>query len=408
MLPTQIFTLSLETTRSVCRPLGHVIGEGAPSYFGGWLRACIFFLNLAFLCGISCGERCPTVAPPAREDAVPCAPCSILLPGGMGEGDLEQFLQNVSQDNLREYAHTLCAPDFAGRGFGTPGGKRAAEFILGKLREFGYSNAAFVPVPSGVYEGVDKEGQNIEALWFGTDPQPGASPEKYLIFCAHYDHVGESATQSGVYYPGADDNASSVAILLEIARVLQMLPAGEPKTAVLFLFFDGEELGLLGSRYWVGKPTIPREKIVAVVNLEMNGGLDERHGLYFFGTTTGTNLKEWAQWCNLRENPLRLKFPFSALLRSDHAVFPHFDIPVLMVASSCPAVYHTPKDTADRLNYEGMEKITKCALKLAIGGAYADGRFSTLHKDWRAKSRNPQQDEVILKDFFHTEEKIPL
>jgi len=111
---------------------------------------------------------------------------------------------------------------------------------------------------------VDATTSNVLAWWAGSDP--GLSKET-VILGAHHDHLG---TQGGLVFPGADDNASGSAVLLEIARVLAAT-GSRPKRSLLFLSFAGEEQGLLGSRFYVANPSVPLSAVTAMVNVDHAG-----------------------------------------------------------------------------------------------------------------------------------------
>ncbi|MGB9605479.1 MAG: M20/M25/M40 family metallo-hydrolase, partial [Bryobacteraceae bacterium] len=123
---------------------------------------------------------------------------------------------------------------------------------------------------------------------------PGET-EEYIIIGAHYDHLGLgeqfslAPSEAGKVHPGADDNASGVAGVLELARWLASMP--KRKRGVLFLCFAGEEIGLLGSRFWVDHPLLPLDNALAMINLDMIGRVREGK-VYVGGVTSGTNLRE--------------------------------------------------------------------------------------------------------------------
>src|SRR5262249_45517286 len=115
---------------------------------------------------------------------------------------------------------------------------------------------------------------NILAVVEGSDPQ---LRDEYVLIGAHYDHVGYGNARNsygpfGMIHNGADDNASGVAGMLEVARAVAQL-ASRPKRSILFAFWDGEEKGLLGSQYWVEHPTVPLKSVTLAINADMIGRL---------------------------------------------------------------------------------------------------------------------------------------
>src|SRR4029077_10487164 len=106
------------------------------------------------------------------------------------------------------------------------------------------------------------QGANVGARLIGTDPQ---RRDEWIIVSAHYDHLG---VRGGVLYPGADDNASGVAMMLEVARAFVQAPE-RPRRSVLFIGFDLEEVGLFGSRYFVEHPPVPLDRVKLFVTADM-------------------------------------------------------------------------------------------------------------------------------------------
>src|ERR1019366_9337608 len=135
---------------------------------------------------------------------------------------------------------------------------------------------------------------------------PGKTDE-YIVIGAHYDHLGYgnvdslAPSQIGQIHPGADDNASGTAGVLELARLLAPRK-GQLKRGILFAFFAGEELGLLGSAEWVKEPTLPLDKAVAMLNMDMIGRIKDDK-VYIGGTGTGSSFR------SLLEQEQK-KFPF--------------------------------------------------------------------------------------------------
>jgi len=182
---------------------------------------------------------------------------------------------------------------------------------------------------------------------------PGADPNlrhEVVIVGGHYDHVGVDA--DGRIYSGANDNASGVAVLLEIARNWQQ--AGfTPDRTVLFAAWDGEEQGLLGSVHYVRHPRYPLEDTVAMIQLDMVGlsgaGVMTIDG---YGTVVGRQLQASARMLDVptRQSAIRG--------RSDHAPFQQSGIPAVLLIWDDAEVpfYHTPEDTADTLEPERLRQ----------------------------------------------------
>jgi hypothetical protein len=182
---------------------------------------------------------------------------------------------------------------------------------------------------------------------------PGETDE-YVVIGAHYDHLGlgeqfsMAPSDAGkAIHPGADDNASGTAGVLELARWFQRRPKG--RRGVLFLCFAGEELGLLGSSFYINQPALPAGKAVAMLNLDMIGRVRNRK-VMVGGATTGSGLRELVE-------RLAAKYPFDVDLTetaaygsSDHTAFTTRSIPVLFFFTGLHEDYHRPTDTWDKID----------------------------------------------------------
>ena len=181
---------------------------------------------------------------------------------------------------------------------------------------------------------------------------PGTSPD-YVVFGAHYDHLGLGGENSlspssvGKIHPGADDNASGVAAILEIAREYSNRPS-KLRLGLLFLAFAGEEIGLLGSSHWVDNPTLPLERAVAMLNFDMVGRIKDGK-LYVGGTGTAEPFGELVEKA-AAEHSLKVDKSRSGYSSSDHTSFAAKKIPVLFFFSGLHSDYHKPGDTADKIN----------------------------------------------------------
>jgi len=181
---------------------------------------------------------------------------------------------------------------------------------------------------------------------------PGKTDE-YVIVGAHYDHLGRGTfdslapSQIGQIHPGADDNASGTAGVLELARILAPLK-GQLRRGILFMSFAGEELGLLGSAAWVKDPTKPLDKAVAMLNMDMIGRIKDNK-VYIGGVGTGSTLQKVLDEAH-GDTPLKFEISQSGYTSSDHTSFVTKRIPVLFFFSGLHSDYHKPSDTWDKIN----------------------------------------------------------
>ncbi len=172
-------------------------------------------------------------------------------------------------------------------------------------------------------------------------------PDSAICLSAHYDHMGALGE---VYYPGANDNASGVAVLLSLARHYAKNP---PPITLVFCFFTGEEQGLLGSKAYVKDPSFPLENILMVINLDMVGS-----GLNGYGVVAGNNYPEDVSiFEDIREKydmgDLRLR---DNSPNSDHFPFTRKGVPAMFFyASGGEQPYHYPEDIPETLDWKAME-----------------------------------------------------
>ncbi len=188
---------------------------------------------------------------------------------------------------------------------------------------------------------------NVVGVLPGRDP---ALASEVVVVGAHYDHVGRV---NGQVHPGADDNASGTALVVGLARAFAAA-GGAPRTLV-FALFSGEELGLLGSRYYVRHAGAGLDRVVTMVNLDMVGRMRGDH-LMVTGLDTGQGLRSLVKEA-ARGLPIDLDLRGAPVGPSDHSRFYSSGVPVLFFSTGTHEDYHKPGDTADKINAEGMARI---------------------------------------------------
>jgi aminopeptidase YwaD len=220
---------------------------------------------------------------------------------------------------------------------------------------------------------VRKPAENVAALLEGSDP---VLRNEYVVIGAHYDHLGlggpSSLSESGepAVHHGADDNASGAAGLIALAEDLASRST-RPKRSIVFLAFSGEELGLLGSTYYVAHPLVPAASTVAMLNMDMIGRLRDRK-LLVLGIGSSSSWLPLVTSAN-REGaaPLAIQRSERGFGASDHQSFYLARIPVLFFFTGVHPDYHRPSDTADKINAEGETEVLglveRCALRIADG-----------------------------------------
>lgn len=205
--------------------------------------------------------------------------------------------------------------------------------------------------------------------------------DQYIVVGAHYDHLGMGGPGSSSRSPdtvavhyGADDNASGVALMIELAGRLASDRHGHARN-IIFVAFSGEEMGLLGSKYFVENMGIDPASIDLMVNLDMVGRLNKEKNLQVGGVGTATGLRDSVMKYN-DTTLLSLTFTEEGYGPSDHSSFYGKDIPVLIFTTGAHLDYHTPDDTFDKLNYAGMVRIGNLLYSLVDNAANDSLRYS--------------------------------
>ena len=222
----------------------------------------------------------------------------------------------------------------------------------------------------------EEETQNVVAMLPGTDPE---LKDQYVVVGAHFDHLGMGGPGSGsraldtiAVHNGADDNASGVAAVIELAE--KFADEETHRRSIIFVAFSAEEMGLVGSKAFTNDPPVEIDKIVAMFNFDMVGRLDTvTNALSVGGTQTA---KETEQILNEMNTGFRLAFSGEGIGPSDHASFYLQNIPVIYFSTGAHSDYHTPQDDADLINYEGEKKVIDYAAKVLAEVANRDDKLT--------------------------------
>jgi hypothetical protein len=205
--------------------------------------------------------------------------------------------------------------------------------------------------------------QNVVALVPGTDPE---LKQQYVVIGAHYDHLGRSPFNSmdpaagNVIRPGADDNASGTAAVMELARLFAREPA---RRSVIFANFSGEELGLLGSQYFVEHPPVPLESIDAMLNFDMVGRMRENK-LIVYGVATAAELSDIVDSANVAPK-LSVTALGDGYGPSDQSSFYAEGIPVLHFFTDLHTDYHRATDVASKIDVADEARVVNLAERIA-------------------------------------------
>lgn len=297
------------------------------------------------------------------------------------------------EENLRKHIEYLASPKMAGRRTGTPGATAAAGYVAnmfakaklrpgvlqpngkpGFLQRFPFTEGFDPAKPNDSADKKEVDGYNVVGILEGRDK---ILKNEAIVIGAHYDHLGEGgagslAPNAKDIHHGADDNASGTAAIIELARIFAAEKSN--KRTIIFVAFSGEEAGLFGSKFFVNNPAVPVEKIVALINLDMVGRLNNNK-LTIGGIGTAT---EWKALVEAKHRgdmtligatsrampaPLLSASRFELALNedgfgpSDHSSFYTKKIPVLFFFTGTHLDYHKPTDTAEKINYPGTASI---------------------------------------------------
>jgi len=268
-----------------------------------------------------------------------------------------------SEQRMMDHITYLASDELKGRGLGTPELDSAANYIAGKFKEYGLDplgDSYFQQFSHNFPDKGEIQMENVVAIIRGTDERLKDSP---VIISAHYDHLGLGwpdvhKGDEGKIHPGADDNASGVSILLELAR--SMVKTIQPKRTIIFVAFTGEEAGLIGSRYFVsqGKNYSPGT-IIADVNLDTDGSLFDKNLMVL----NGNSAKEWKFVFMGTEYTTGIKSDVvqQELDASDQVAFIEKGIPAVQLFTGATENYHKPSDTFDKIDGKGLVKVATVA-----------------------------------------------
>ena len=311
---------------------------------------------------------------------------ALLLVGNItfAQSPIERALNTINRSSAEATINFLASDELQGREAGFHGSRVTSEYIVSLLQWMGVSSLAdsyFQP-----FDAYRKERQKKGRLEVHPDSIaklkqevhqklsmrnvlgmiPGKNTKEYVIVGAHFDHLGIDPVLDGdQIYNGADDNASGVSAVLQIARAF--LASGEqPERNVIFAFWDGEEKGLLGSKYFV--QTCPfLSQIKGYLNFDMigrNNKPQQPKQVVYFYTAAHPVFGDWLKE-DIRKYGLQLEPDYRAwenpIGGSDNGSFAKVGIPIIWYHTDGHPDYHQPSDHADRLNWDKVVEITKAS-----------------------------------------------
>ena len=268
--------------------------------------------------------------------------------------------QSPSEIALREHVRILTADSLAGRSVGSVGEKKAAAYIS---RYFKAHGLEFI-YPGGIQDfwvigpqGDTLSSQNVVGILPGRDP---LLREEYIVVGAHYDHIGfqeinVNGRDSLVFYSGADDNASGIALLLELAGMAAAHPYLYNRSLV-FVAFGAEEIGLVGSWYFVNRAFSPISQTVFMINIDMIGRSGPRNTFSAYTVAPHIDLIDMLESVEALLPTLRPKVFDTDYFPSDHKNFFLRNIPSVLFTSGLHSDYHRSGDKYTLLDYVEMER----------------------------------------------------
>jgi hypothetical protein len=278
----------------------------------------------------------------------------------------------------------LASDALEGRGSGERGGRLASDWLAAQCKALGLTPGGDDGTFFQAFSGQGQSMRNVIATI------PGTESGEMVVLGAHYDHLGLGhqagslafGAGKGKIHNGADDNASGTGAILEIAKAF-VASGKQPRRRVVFVWFDGEERGLLGSAAFVKNIPFADETVV-MINLDMVGML-KRDTLKIYGATTGGAVLDG--WLEAAKEGSGLLLEKSEIVNSnsDHANFYKKKIPVLVPFTGLHKRYHRPSDDVEQLNMEGITKIARYCYGVAARAAndverptFAKGKDGTM------------------------------
>ena len=309
---------------------------------------------------------------------------ALLLVGNItfAQSPIERALNTINRSSAEATINFLASDELQGREAGFHGSRVTSEYIVSLLQWMGVS-----PLADSYFQPFDayrKERQKKGRLEVHPDSIaklkqevhqklsmrnvlgmiPGKNTKEYVIVGAHFDHLGiDPALDGDQIYNGADDNASGVSAVLQIARAF-LASGQQPERNVIFAFWDGEEKGLLGSKYFV--QTCPfLSQIKGYLNFDMigrNNKPQQPKQVVYFYTAAHPVFGDWLKE-DIRKYGLQLEPDYRAwenpIGGSDNGSFAKVGIPIIWYHTDGHPDYHQPSDHADRLNWDKIVEITK-------------------------------------------------
>ena len=284
------------------------------------------------------------------------ASCATNMPNA-SIPEIKTTQNDITIDDFKSHITYLSSDGLRGRSSGTPGDRLAKDYIVNHFTNAGLPTERMIEVQEHYVAKSRLKPKNKVKTYNIIATLPGKDKilkEEYVVIGGHYDSVHNTL---GAIHNGADDNASGTSMVLELFE--KFAASNSNKRTLVFMAFGGEELGLLGSKYFVNNPTIDLSKVQLMVNLDMVGRLDkEGKDLQLGGVSTAVNFSTILHPFLMQKDLNIIDLGKGIFSRSDHYNFYKKDIPVLFFFTGIHPDYHSSSDDADKINYKGMETIS--------------------------------------------------
>lgn len=296
--------------------------------------------------------------------------CTLFLTSCEGAPQPKKYEKDSPQDRISQYIEDLTAKEMEGRRAGTGGEIKASLYLAdlfqqAGLKPGGEQETYFQTFTIGHYEPITQKKRMTFQARMGEAKQaenilgilPGKEPG-YIVVSAHYDHLGIIDKK---LYPGANDNASGVAVILEL---INQLKVRRPTYSIIFALWSAEEMGLLGSDYYCSHPTVPLDSIKAIVNLDSVGYLEDKKQLLGWSAKESGTSNELLSL--LEKSGWQIKWEGQSGHNSDHASFNKRGIGgFTLLSPDWLNRNHTPKDEIRRIEINPLAELVE-ALKNAL------------------------------------------
>ncbi|MDR0420284.1 MAG: M28 family peptidase [Prevotellaceae bacterium] len=271
--------------------------------------------------------------------------------------DAEKYSVQINKNDLEQIVTTLCSPEFEGRRFGSDGNIKAMEYVISELEKRNISKSN-----GNMYEQFfrddEKYGTNIIGIIEGD-----LYPDESVVITCHYDGLG---TVDGTLFPSADDNATGVAALIEIAGAFSAAASGgiRPKRSVIFIAFDAGKHQMTGSKIYARYPVKPADKTQILLNMDMMGRDDcglkanEHNYVFLLGHDKTSPLSQIIDSINAIHTHLKIEHDFYKNQQVFDLFYPTSDhhnfngkVPLIFYTGGINADVHSQHDSHDKISY---------------------------------------------------------